>query len=501
MTVLRFQRARDGKNIGILSWFPVHGTSIYNNNTHTAGDNKGVAAWLFERAMRGERSAADGFVAGFSQSNEGDVSPNILDSWCEDSGSRCSFDASICNDGTSQKCQGRGPRYDAADFGMKSCFEIGKRQYEGAKRVFDEMDTNSRPIEGAVKSFHFFQNMSYWNFTTSEGQPAMTCPPAFGYSAVAGCTDGSGMKGFRQGTLSELPRNLWTFFFTGLRRPSAQQQACHDPKPILFDASFSWPYGWAASIVDVQMLRIGQLLIATSPSEITTMSGRRWRDAIQKHSKSILVNEAIPIVAGPANTYAHYVTTPEEYSAQRYEGGSTMFGPNQLSAFINLTTSNMHFLADQAPPRPQSKTQAPDNRPVSFSLFPRVFFDRAPRSKPFGTVLKQPNSAYRPGETAVATFQGASPRNNLRLEETFTAVEYLTAGEGWVRVLDDSDWFLVFTWRRTNMLLGYSEVDITWEIPEDATPGTYRLRYYGDAKRITGPIMEIHGVSNTFKLM
>lgn len=81
MTVLKFQRASDEKNIGILSWFPVHGTSIYQNSTHVAGDNKGVAALMFEKEMQGEDSAADGFVAGFSQANVGDTTPNVLGAW------------------------------------------------------------------------------------------------------------------------------------------------------------------------------------------------------------------------------------------------------------------------------------------------------------------------------------------------------------------------------------------------------------------------------------
>ena len=81
MTVLKFQRASDSKNIGVLSWFPVHGTSIYQNSTHVAGDNKGVAALMFEKAMEGVDSAADGFVAGFSQANVGDTTPNILGAW------------------------------------------------------------------------------------------------------------------------------------------------------------------------------------------------------------------------------------------------------------------------------------------------------------------------------------------------------------------------------------------------------------------------------------
>lgn len=67
LTLLRFQRASDRKNIGVLTWFPVHGTSMLGNNTHVSGDNKGLAAYLFEQSVKGNSQAADGFVAGFSQ--------------------------------------------------------------------------------------------------------------------------------------------------------------------------------------------------------------------------------------------------------------------------------------------------------------------------------------------------------------------------------------------------------------------------------------------------
>ena len=40
------------------------------------------------------------------------------------------------------------------------------------------------------------------------------------------------------------------------------------------------------------------------------------------------------IITGLANTYTSYVTTPEEYSVQRYEGASTIYGPYTLLAYI-----------------------------------------------------------------------------------------------------------------------------------------------------------------------
>jgi len=78
MTVLKFKRASDSKSIGVLTWYAVHGTSMLENNTHVSGDNKGVAATMFEKAMKDDASAAPGFVAGFSQANVGDTTPNVL---------------------------------------------------------------------------------------------------------------------------------------------------------------------------------------------------------------------------------------------------------------------------------------------------------------------------------------------------------------------------------------------------------------------------------------
>jgi hypothetical protein len=54
-----------------------------------------------------------------------------------------------------------------------------------------------------------------------------------------------------------------------------------------------------------------------------------YRNAIRARliANGIIGNNAYVVIAGPANTYAHYVTTIEEYGVQRYEGASTLFGP------------------------------------------------------------------------------------------------------------------------------------------------------------------------------
>ena len=45
------------------------------------------------------------------------------------------------------------------------------------------------------------------------------------------------------------------------------------------------------------------------------------------------------VLAGLSNVYTHYITTPEEYTAQRYEGASTIFGPHTFQAYYQKYSS------------------------------------------------------------------------------------------------------------------------------------------------------------------
>ncbi|KAI0870277.1 Neutral/alkaline nonlysosomal ceramidase [Hypoxylon argillaceum] len=506
MTVLKFQRASDSKNIGILTWFPVHGTSVYQNNTHVTGDNKGVAELMFEKAMEGEASAADGFVAGFSQSNVGDTTPNVLGAWCDDgSGQMCSYENSTCADGKSQACHGRGPEYLKQDLGVSSCYEMGTRQYTGARSAYDTLDSTGTPVVGStVKSFHFFHDMQYWNFQLEDGQQVQTCPSALGYSFAAGTTDGPGAFDFTQADSGEPSASpVWAVVSGLLREPSPAQKACQQPKPILLDVGeLSEPYAWSPNIVDIQMFRVGQFVIIVSPSEATTMAGRRWRAAVASAAEDITEVAPKVVIGGPANSYCHYVTTPEEYAIQRYEGASTLFGQYELPAYINLTVSNVKYLAPDSTSSPPPGPSPPDNRGNSLSFISGVVLDNPPLGKTFGSVNTQPSATYARGAVVSAVFTGANPRNNLRLEGTFAAIEQLgTDGSTWTQVRDDTDWDLVYSWARTNDLLGYSEVTISWETGLDAVPGTYRIKYYGDSKApLTGIISAFNGTSSSFKL-
>ena len=265
------------------------------------------------------------------------------------------------------------------------------------------------------------------------------------------------------------------------------------------------PYAWSPNIIDVQSLRVGQFIIVVTPSEASTMTGRRWKAAVAAaaKAKSIVSSEPKVVIGGPANTYAHYAVTQEEYGVQRYEGASTLYGQWHSEAFIYLSTSKIDFLkAGTSTPKPASGPLPPNNADNSISFITGVVYDNPPIGKNFGQVLTQPKVSYPLGAVVNATFVAANPRNNLRLEGTYTAVEQLQSDGTWKVIRDDKDWFLVFSWFRDDGLIGSSHVDISWETAGDkATKGTYRIRYNGDSKQpVTGAIRAFTGVSNSFTL-
>ncbi|KAL4949773.1 Neutral/alkaline nonlysosomal ceramidase [Aspergillus filifer] len=516
LTLLRFDKESDNKTTAVLTFFPVHGTSMYGNNTLVTGDNKGVAAWLFEKSVQDDSNFADDFVAGFSQSSVGDTSPNILGAWCEDgSGEECLYADSTCG-GKADQCHGRGPYFRENDQGAKSCFEIGKRQYSAAKELYSQMSTDAVPIRRSseIRSFHLFENLDGYTFQSPFNSSTLkTCSAALGFSFAAGTTDWPGYFDFTQNDSTPAERNpLWYVARAFVHQPTPEQQECQEPKDVLLDVGdVSLPYTWTPNIVDIQLLRVGQLIVVTSTSEVTTMSGRRWKEAIANAaSESLSISDPLVVLGSPANTYAHYVATEEEYSRQRYEGASTLYGPNTLAAYINLTLTYLPYLDEsvEAGSLEPSGIEPPINTDKSLSFIPSVVYDGHPIGKAYGTVLNSAgNAEYAPGDTVNATFVGANPRNNLRSESTFAAVERQLDDGNWETVRTDADWNLVYRWNRTNSVLGYSEVTLQWTIEDDyytagrlswVQAGTYRFHYYGDAKSITGKIEAFEGVDEPF---
>ncbi|GFP97978.1 neutral ceramidase [Phtheirospermum japonicum] len=509
------------------------------------------------------------FVSAFCQTNCGDVSPNVLGAFCTDTGLPCDFNHSTCG-GKNELCYGRGPGYPDE---FESTRIIGERQFRKAVELFNEA---SDKLNGMIDYRHTYVDFSKLNVTISkEGggtNVVKTCPASMGFAFAAGTTDGPGAFDFTQG--DDKGNAFWRLVRDLLKTPNKEQVDCQHPKPILLDTGeMKQPYDWAEtplssaqfdvssikefalsdgycldllslstvhlqtslfelgfepSILPVQILRIGQLVILSVPGEFTTMAGRRLRDAVRevltsKASKQFGSNVHI-VIAGLTNTYSQYVTTFEEYQMQRYEvsfmvmvdkrtdcmnfysrhylqrrtGASTLYGPHTLSGYIQeFKKLAAALISGQSV---ESGPQPPNLLDKQISFLRPVVMDATPIGVNFGDVsLDVPkNSTFKKGDHVTVIFWSACPRNDLMTEGTFALVEILKGKDTWLPAYDDDDFCLRFIWSRPAKLSTRSHATIEWVIPQTAASGVYRIRHFGAAKSIIGSIKHFKGSSSAF---
>ncbi|MGH9676254.1 MAG: neutral/alkaline non-lysosomal ceramidase N-terminal domain-containing protein, partial [Candidatus Acidiferrum sp.] len=251
MTLLKFVREDDP--IGTLNWFAVHGTSMNYYNKLISGDNKGYAAYALEQAHGTRYTGKPEFVAAFSQSDAGDVTPNL----------------NLNNTGPGKN-------------DVESTRIIGARQARIAAKLFKEA---KEPLRGPIEfrqEFVDFSQLAVGGEFTGAG-PQHTCPSALGYSFAAGSTeDGGGHPLFHEGMKEQnaLIDGLARAQFPG-SAPTEQLLYCQKPKAILLATGIQKPPA-QEQVLPIGMVRIGQLVLAVGPAEFTTMTGRRVRAALGK---------------------------------------------------------------------------------------------------------------------------------------------------------------------------------------------------------------------------
>ncbi|MBB6567390.1 neutral/alkaline ceramidase [Kribbella sandramycini] len=457
VTVLRFrQGARD---VGAITWFATHATSMSNGNRLISSDNKGYAAYAWEHDHAGVRylDGAPGFVAAFAQTNSGDMSPNL-------------------------NLQPGTPETE-----VENTRTIGDLQFQAGRQAFAAAD---EVVAGGID-----YRMCYVNLAdvavdgryTPSGRPQRTCTAAIGVSMLAGSTeDGPGLP------LPEGVKNPFIEWLGGADAPIPQALAdAHAPKVIAVPFGAMKPYPWVPEVLPLQLVRIGQLYLVAVPAEVTIVAGLRLR-------RTVAAELGVPVdqvlIQGYANAYSQYVTTPEEYDSQQYEGASTLFGRYTLPAyqqeFAKLAAAMKSGAGVPHGPTPR------DLRGKLVNFQPGVVADGPPLLKKFGDVLTAPKPAYQRGQQVTAGFVTGHPKNDLRRDGTFFEIQRAVDG-GWVRYADDGDWATKFHWTRT--FGAESRADIVWDVPADTPPGKYRIVHHGAWKQLlTGKITGFTCVSSPF---
>lgn len=218
------------------------------------------------------------------------------------------------------------------------------------------------------------------------------------------------------------------------------------------------PVGAFPRSVPLTVVRVGDRMIASIPGEPTKEAGARVKRDVLLASSAAGIRKVV--IAGLANEYINYFTTPEEYDMQHYEGGSTMYGRLSLNVLrASLADLAGRLVRGQAAPAPRAydakRGLVPDGAPYPDGAASGEVVDDAPASVP------------RLGH-ATLTWRGGPLGADRPVGSAFVRAQRRTA-DGWEEV--DSDLGLAMLWRVTKD----GRYDVRWEVPRDAPAGAYRL--------------------------
>ena len=457
MAVLKFIQGE--KEVGMISWFAVHPTSLTNNYKHNSSDNKGYAALKFERLKKSTYGETGAFVAAFANTNAGDLSPNLNMPPAD----------KIHQDAT-------GPGKDEEE----SANIIGQRQLDKALSLYNSA---TQQLTGSVSIISRYNDFAHIvvapKFT--DGKERYTCRAGLGESFKAGAEDGrSGIS--REGITKD---------------PDAGNSAgrCQAEKPIapFFHVGENDANPAAPKILSTAIMKIGQLGILAAPAEFTVMSGRRVKKTVEEVEGTGLTEL---VLAGYSDAYAGYVTTREEYATQQYEGASTHFGPWTLAAYRQEFERLAQKLVNPSlNPWPDAEPSVP-HKTVPKNVTTPIIMDAKPGDVDYGDTREDAEDFYSKGDLVKVKFWGGHPNNDLRTNDSYLTVEWWE-GSTWEPLYFDRDLETKLTWIRVGV--ARTNIEIEWKIPQGVPEGYYRIRHYGKWKHgNTGELHDYKGKTRVF---
>jgi neutral ceramidase len=241
-------------------------------------------------------------------------------------------------------------------------------------------------------------------------------------------------------------------------------RSCQREKQTFLNA-FARDHG-LPEFAQITVARIGNMYLGAVPLEPTTMAGAEMQRAIGTATGDTSWSDMRKHVAIVAltNGFLNYVTTRAEYALQNYEGGSTLFGPQESEAFARQLGTLAREIADRG-------GHSPANTVAPITGYP----GKATRVLPSDSLAGPPPAPHPVwvscgGDTLIARWTGQYPIQ-LRLDEGATLrIERDSAG--WRTAAEDDDPSLE-VWSLGKVKGGWS-YEARW-VPGNVT-GPFRLR-------------------------
>ena len=211
--------------------------------------------------------------------------------------------------------------------------------------------------------------------------------------------------------------------------------------------------------VPLTVWRIGERAIASMPGEATKEVGARVRVAVRRALRPAGVKGVA--IAGLANEFIQYISTPEEYGQQSYEGASSLYGPHEGTFITERLVELAEAIAARKP--------APEAFELDTSYGVEPNGEPYPAGAASGTITEQPAGSVRRLQRATLAWTGGPSGADLPADRAFVTAQRRVGGR-WRRYADDLG--MQFLWRVDDE----GAYSAQWEIPLSAPRGRYRLR-------------------------
>jgi hypothetical protein len=299
--VLRVDKLIGGRRVPVGMWstFADHGTVNKFQFTYYNEDHHGAATHRVENAIRASGRVPPGqdVVNAYGNTDEGDISAGLTRS---------------------------GPA--AADY-------VGTRESSAFMKAWKQAGGH---MQRSPKVDWRWTRMCFCGQSTAVGPVADH--GSFGLSEFTGSEEG-------RGPLFDVTRVPFEGDHLPVGAGGLPQNPVADPAQgdkIVIGAPLDVP-----KAVPLLALRIANRMVVSVPGEMTEEMGRRVRAAVLAASAKAGISTAV--ISGLANEYADYFTTPEEYDAQHYEGGATIYGRASSVALQEALTALAGALASGKP--------------------------------------------------------------------------------------------------------------------------------------------------------